>query len=139
MNILDENIIESPRQLLRSWKIRVRQIGVDIGRKGIKDDEIIPLLLTCPRPTFFTRDLGFYDRKLCHARYCILCLEVGRYEVATSVRFFLRHSAFNTHAKRMETRSCEDRAKGFMFGNSMKTVRIFCPGRQGIGTMVTQS
>ena len=34
MNILDENIIASQRQRLRSWRIRVRQIGVDIARKG---------------------------------------------------------------------------------------------------------
>jgi hypothetical protein len=46
MNILDENINESQRQLLRSWRIRVRQIGVDSSRKGIQDDEIIPFLLT---------------------------------------------------------------------------------------------
>lgn len=101
MTILDENIIESQRLLLQNWKIRTRQIGVDISRKGIQDDEIIPFLLACSHPTFVTRDLGFFTRKLCHAGYCILCLEVGRYEVATFVRFFLRHSAFNTHAKRM--------------------------------------
>jgi len=46
MNILDENINESQRQLLRSWRIRVRQIGVDVSHKGIQDDEIIPFLLT---------------------------------------------------------------------------------------------
>jgi hypothetical protein len=45
MNLLDENIPESQRQLLRSWRIRVKQIGVDIGRQGMKDQEdIVPLL-----------------------------------------------------------------------------------------------
>jgi hypothetical protein len=29
----------------------------------MKDDEIIPLLHSLRRPTFFTRDLGFYERK----------------------------------------------------------------------------
>lgn len=38
MNILDENIIESQWQLIRRWRIPVRQIGEDIARKGIKDD-----------------------------------------------------------------------------------------------------
>jgi hypothetical protein len=44
MNILDENIIASQRQRLRSWRIRVRQIGVDIARKGLQDEEILRLL-----------------------------------------------------------------------------------------------
>jgi hypothetical protein len=40
MNILDENIIASQRQRLRSWRIRVRQVGVDIARKGLQDVEL---------------------------------------------------------------------------------------------------
>jgi hypothetical protein len=43
MNILDENIIASQRQRLRSWRVRVRQIGVDIAGKGRQDEEILPL------------------------------------------------------------------------------------------------
>ena len=39
MNILDENIIASQRQRLQSWRIPVRQIGVDIARKGLQDEE----------------------------------------------------------------------------------------------------
>ena len=34
MNLLDENIPEHQRQLLRGWRISVRQIGVDVGDKG---------------------------------------------------------------------------------------------------------
>ena len=45
MNVLDENILKNQRQLLRGWRIRVRQIGDDIGRKGLQDEEIIRLLL----------------------------------------------------------------------------------------------
>ncbi len=96
MNILDENIPESQRQLLRSKHVQVRQIGVDISRKGIKDDEIIPLLLTRRHPTFFTRDLGFYVCRFCHARYCLVCLDVGCYDVAAFVRRILRHSQLAT-------------------------------------------
>lgn len=101
MNILDENIIDSQSQLLKSWRIRIRQIGVDISRKGIKDDEIIPFLLAQRHPTFFTRDLGFYNFRLCHARYSIVCLAVGQYEVARFIRRFLRYPHFNTQRKRM--------------------------------------
>ena len=44
MNLLDEQIPEDQRRLLRSWHVPVRQVGYDIGRKGIKDPEIIPSL-----------------------------------------------------------------------------------------------
>jgi hypothetical protein len=52
MIILDENIPDSQRQLLRGWRIRVHQIGHEIGRSGMKDKEIIPLLHNLRAPTF---------------------------------------------------------------------------------------
>lgn len=102
MNILDENIPESQRQLLRGWRIRIRQIGYELGRKGMKDEEIIPFLHQLRRPTFFTRDLGFYERHLCHANYCLVCLSVNQYEAASFIRRFLRHPLFKTRSKRMD-------------------------------------
>lgn len=101
MNILDENIPESQRQLLRSWRIQARQIGHEIGSKGMKDEAIISLLHKFRSVTFFTRDLDFYERKLCHAKYCLVCMAVGQYEVASFIRRFLHHSTFDTTAKRM--------------------------------------
>lgn len=101
MNILDENIPESQRQLLRSWRTPIRQIGYETGRKGMKDAEIIPLLHQLRRPTFFTLDLGFYRRNLCHARYCLVCMDVKKQEAAVFVRRVLRHWEFDTQAKRM--------------------------------------
>ena len=60
MNVLDENIFELHRQQLEAWNIRVRQVGVDIGKLGMDDrEEIIPLLHALRRPTFFTRDRDF--------------------------------------------------------------------------------
>ena len=100
MNILDENIPESQRLLLRSWRIRVQQIGHELGRPGMKDEEIIPLLHQLRRPSFFTHDLDFYDHRLCHAGYCVVCLAVGQYETASFIRRFLRHSVFDTQSKR---------------------------------------
>ena len=103
MNILDENILNNQRQLLRSWRIRIRQIGHDIGRKGLQDEEIIRLLLRLRRSTFFTRDLGFYDRRSLHARYCIVCLAVDKYEAAVFARRLLSYRALNTQTKRTGT------------------------------------
>ena len=57
MNILDESIVESQRQLLRSWRVRIRQIGHEVGRAGMLDEEILPLLRRIGHATFFTRDL----------------------------------------------------------------------------------
>ncbi len=103
MNILDENIIASQRQRLRNWRIPVQQIGVDIARKGLQDDEILPFLHQLRRPTFFTRDRGFYRREICHRRYGIVCLEMTPEGVAIFVRRVLRHPRLNTQAKRLGT------------------------------------
>jgi hypothetical protein len=101
MNILDENILKDQRELLLSWRVRIRQIGYDVGRKGMTDEEIIPLLLQLHRPTFFTLDFDFYQRDLCHARYCLVCMAVRQDEAATFARRLLRHKEFNTQAKRI--------------------------------------
>ena len=101
MNILDENIPEHQHHLLHGWRIRTQMIGADLSRKGIQDEQIIPLLHSLNKPTFFTRDKGFYRRDLCHARYCLVCLEVNRSEVALFVRRFLRHAHFKTRDQRM--------------------------------------
>jgi hypothetical protein len=101
MIILDENIAENQRQLLRSWRISVRCVGIEIGQVGIKDDAIIPLLHELRRPTFFTRDSDFYKANLRHAGYCLAYLAVDQYEAATFIRKVLRHHNLNTQAKRM--------------------------------------
>lgn len=101
MNVLDENILESQRLMLRSWRIHVSQIGHEIGFQGMKDESIIPLFHDLKSITFFTRDLGFYRPKLCHTSYCLVCLDVGQYEVASFIRRFLKHPSFDTQAKRM--------------------------------------
>ncbi|MBI3798651.1 MAG: hypothetical protein HY268_17010 [Deltaproteobacteria bacterium] len=102
MNVLDENIVVSQRELLRSWKIHFRRIGGEIGRLGMKDHEdIIPLLHTLQRPTFFTHDHGFYRPTLLHAGYCLVYLEVGADEIAEYIRHLLRHQAFRRRSQRM--------------------------------------
>ena len=101
MIILDENIPESQWQLLRSWRIRALLIGRDLSEKGIKDDNLTGFLIQQHRPTFFTRDEGFYDRRICHSRYCLVYLAVRPNESASFVRRVLRHPRFNTRAQRL--------------------------------------
>jgi hypothetical protein len=101
MNILDENVPESQRALLRGWRVAVRQIGQDVGRKGMKDQEIIPLLHQLDRPTFFTLDSDFFDRRLCHEGYCLAHFDVEEEVVAEYIRRLLRHRELNSKSKRM--------------------------------------
>ncbi|PJH74795.1 MAG: hypothetical protein CO064_10080 [Anaerolineae bacterium CG_4_9_14_0_8_um_filter_58_9] len=101
MNILDENVLESQRQLLMKWGVSIHQIGQDVGRKGMDDEEIIPFLLTLRQPTFFTQDSDFFKRSLCHSRYGLIHLDVDEMEAATFIRRLLRHREFDTYAKRM--------------------------------------
>jgi hypothetical protein len=101
MNVLDENVLASQRHLLRGWRIPFRQIAHEIGRQGMDDDEIIPLLHGLRQPTFFTLDDDFYKRNLCHARYCLVYLNVRHSEAAIFVRRLLRHPEFDTQTKRM--------------------------------------
>jgi hypothetical protein len=101
--ILDENIPEDQRVSLNGWRIAVQQIGFNNGRKGMKDDEIIPFLHQLRRPTFFTRDWGFYDRTLCHARYSLVFLAVEKQESAVFIRRLLHQPNFRTQTQRMGT------------------------------------
>lgn len=103
MNLLDENIPADQRLLLEKWRVRVREIGVDTGRVGIQDEDILPLLRTMRRPTFFTRDDDFYDRRLGHPGYAIVYLAVQRDEVAYFIRRLLRVPRFKTQTQRMGT------------------------------------
>ena len=65
MTILDEDIPEDQYQLLRRWRLPARRIGVEVGRLGMKDRDILSLLHSLNRPTFFSLDHGFFKRGLC--------------------------------------------------------------------------
>lgn len=101
MIILDANIPLDQRQLLRSWRISVHQVGYDMGRASMQDEEILPLLHQLRRPTLFTLDFDFYKPNLCHAKYCLIFLSVHRDDAAVFIRKLLRHWVFDTEAKRM--------------------------------------
>ena len=62
---------------------------------------ILPLLLQLHRPTFFTCDVDFFKRQLCHERYCLVWLDVRPLKVAEYARRVLHHPAFKTQSARM--------------------------------------
>ena len=101
MNVLDENIIFEQREILRRWRIPFRQIAHELGGQGMKDPQIIPLLLRLKQPTFFTRDFDYFDAQLCHPGYCLVWLNVHPDEAAAFIRRFLRHPDFRTHLQRL--------------------------------------
>jgi len=101
MILLDEQVRADQRSLLENWRIAFRQIGKDIAPAGIKDENILPFLLTLKGPTFFTHDHGFFKRHLVHSRYCLVLLAEADIEAAVYIRRFLRHPLFNTNANRM--------------------------------------
>jgi hypothetical protein len=70
--VLDENVFESQRSRLRQWRVHLGQIGRDVARKGMPDDQILTLLQRLRRPTFVTRDRDFFDKPLCSDRFSLL-------------------------------------------------------------------
>jgi len=99
--VLDENILDSQRLLLQASRVAAKQVGVDCGRKGLPDEQILVSLRQGRNITFFTRDSDFYAPDLRHQRYCLVMAAVGQNEAAAFVRRFLRHPGFDTQAKRM--------------------------------------
>ena len=100
MLVLDENVFESQHAQLRRRRFHLCQIGRDIGRKGMKDDEIIPLLRSVRRPTFVSRDSDFFEKTLCNDRMCLVYLDVRPLEVAEYTRRLLRHPQFKAWSQR---------------------------------------
>ena len=103
MIVLDEHFSKNQRNILQRWRASVHQIGCDLGRDGMDDDEIIPFLLQLRSPTFFTLDRGFYKPHLCHPRYVVVYLEVTHAESASFVRKVLSHKSLDSEAKRLGT------------------------------------
>jgi len=101
LNLLDENFPADQLPLLKEWGIHCRRVGEDVGRLGIKDLDIIPLLHQVGDVTFFTQDRGFFSQALAHPAYCLVWLDVSAEDVAFYVRRLLKHAGFDSHAKRM--------------------------------------
>ena len=101
MLILDENIGAPERERLRAWRVHFRHVGETLADYGTDDADLIPILHRLARPTFFTHDRDFWTPRLCHPAYCLVFLDVEDTEAADYIRRFLRHSDFDTHAKRL--------------------------------------
>jgi hypothetical protein len=101
LNILDENIPKEVQKLLAAWHIHTRQIGHEVGRSGMKDDQIVSLLQQQSPSTFYTLDQDYFRRSLCHHNYCLVFFDVEVENLAQAIRDFARHPRFSTEAKRL--------------------------------------
>ena len=101
MILLDENSLRSQREFLEARRLPVRTVGVDWGRAGMSDEEILTELRGARQTTFFTRDADFYQRSRCHPAYCRVVVAAPAEQVASYATRLLRHRGFRTHALRM--------------------------------------
>jgi uncharacterized protein YbjT (DUF2867 family) len=98
--LLDENTLASQRARLAAARHGVRKVGVDWGRSGMSDEQILVELRGMRRVTFVTRDAGLYRQDHCHPNYCLVVASIRPEELAAYVIRFLRHPAFRTYALR---------------------------------------
>lgn len=100
--LIDENMDRKVLALLQSW-ITAGQIGHEVGRLGMPDEELIPrLLLEVKRTTFVTHDERIYRRERPHAGYCLVVVpKLPAVEIAALVRRLLKLPGFRTIKERM--------------------------------------
>lgn len=86
---------------MKKWRIRFNQIGYEVGRPEWDDEqEIRRFLHKSNKASFFTRDDDFFQKRLCHANYCLVFIDVPQFETAFYIRKVLRHPKFRTKAQR---------------------------------------
>src|SRR5882724_4219049 len=99
-HVLDELFDESVYEQLKARRIAIDKVGAGFGKTGWLDEHILQALHGSGK-TLHTRDHGFYRRSRAHLSYCIVYYDVPLAEMVASIRRFLRHPQFNTHAKRL--------------------------------------
>jgi hypothetical protein len=100
MIVLDENIDTKERQKLVRKRLRTRKIGDDLGRTGMTDHEVIPLLHRLRAVTYFTRDIDYFRPRLCHPNYCLVWVNMKVSLTAQTILDFLKHPMFRTWRQR---------------------------------------
>jgi len=76
--VLDEHLSrEEVLEPLRSWR-SVQKIEDLTPHETLKDDRILQILRRQQQPTFVTLDGGFFRRKYCDSRYCLLYFVIPR-------------------------------------------------------------
>ncbi len=102
--VLDEHLSrEEVLEPLRSWR-SIQKIEDLVPHEILKDDRILQILRRQQQPTFITLDGGFFFRRHCDPRYCLLYFMIPRqqqFHLPDLLRRLFRLSAFKTKAARM--------------------------------------
>ena len=88
---------------IQKW-ITARRIKELRPLQIIKDDRVLQILWEFKQPTFVTIDAGFYDKRNCDKRYCILYFALTtrqQGQIPNLLRRLLRFPEFRTKAARM--------------------------------------
>jgi hypothetical protein len=100
--VLDDQLdVQKIIPRLERWITSVRLQDLRPGER-ILDDRVPELLLSLKQPTFVTIDRGFWNRKLCHAGYCILVFRLAADE-QDSLPDLLRAELHQNAARRGES------------------------------------
>ena len=88
---------------LDSWITSVRLQSLRPGEQ-ILDERVPEILCTLKKPTFITIDHGFWNRRLCHEKYCIVFAELTssqQHLIPSLLRRLFRLTEFRTRGARM--------------------------------------
>jgi len=99
--LVDENTRVDQRKILIARRLPVRQVGVDWGRKGMSDEEIVTALHASRRVTLLTRDSDFYYPGFRHPNYAVVVIAAPATAMAEYAIRFLRHPSSRTNVMRM--------------------------------------
>jgi hypothetical protein len=102
--VLDEHLSrEEVLEPLRPWR-SIQKIEDLAPHETLKDDRILQILRRQQQPTFITLDGGFFLRRHCDPRYCLLYFVIPRQQqshLPDLLRRLFRLPAFKTKAARM--------------------------------------
>jgi hypothetical protein len=113
---------------LLKW-ITARKIEELAPEETLKDDRILQILRRQNRPTFVTRDAGFYQKRYRDRRYCLVYFSLPDLEqnrLPRLLRRLFRLVGFKTKASRMGkvVRVSDEKIDFWQFGNEKRhTVR----------------
>jgi len=102
--ILDDQLFDLEVLIPLARWITVQRLRDLHPAEVIKDDRVPLLLRQLRQPTFVTIDMGFWDRGLRDARYCLLCFPLRndeQFRLPELLRRLFQLPEFRTKAARM--------------------------------------
>ena len=136
--VLDDQLdVQAILPRLEPWITAVRLQSLRPG-EHVLDDRVPEILCTLQRPTFVTIDRGFWNRRLCHASYCILYFDLltdQQQQLPSILRRLFRLVEFRTRAVRIRRSTARRLAAGSLAFPRTSTRRVSnSPGTRSSGS-----